>query len=150
MKLLHSCFPPAAMTSFRTDSKILQGCCKRWAPGCVKMRWKSCVLLPAEGKQLFHPISNNLGPTFSSISVYVVLEDGCFRVMKFPWKSLAWNSTYWNQPMNLELNGGSIFSKSYCLHKPNCSIFYLSGRAVGNLCTEGHHFTRHIACPIRG
>ena len=41
----------------------LQGCTKRWAPGCVKMRWKSWVLLPAEGKQnaTFPPIFTQPG-----------------------------------------------------------------------------------------
>ena len=29
----------------------IQGISKRWAPGCVKMRGKSCALLPAVGKQ---------------------------------------------------------------------------------------------------
>ena len=29
----------------------VQGCSKSWAPGCVKMRRKSCVLLHANGKQ---------------------------------------------------------------------------------------------------
>ena len=29
----------------------VQGCSKSWAPGFVKKRQKSCVLLPAEGKQ---------------------------------------------------------------------------------------------------
>ena len=50
----------------QTDSRFLQGCTKRWAPGFVKMRRRSCVLLPVVGKQnaTFHPISHNLGPTF--------------------------------------------------------------------------------------
>ena len=33
------------------DDGVIQGCTKRLFPGCVKMGWKNCVLLPAVGKQ---------------------------------------------------------------------------------------------------
>ena len=33
------------------DESPCKGCFKRLTQGCVKVRWKSCVLLPAEGKQ---------------------------------------------------------------------------------------------------
>ena len=47
--------------------KSLQGCSRRWVPGCVKMRWKRCVLLPAVGKRT---------PTFVTQSLPVSAESG--------------------------------------------------------------------------
>ena len=37
-------------TSSRRRTQV-QGISKRWGPGCVKMRWNSCIILPVVGKQ---------------------------------------------------------------------------------------------------
>ena len=50
--------------SWTTGSGMyVQGWTKTWSPGSVNMRWKSCVLLPAEGRrtQLFHLIFTEPG-----------------------------------------------------------------------------------------
>ena len=44
--------------------KSLQGCSQRWAPGCVKMSLRSCVLLPAEGKQNTTTLSTQFHTTW--------------------------------------------------------------------------------------
>ena len=46
--------------------RTLQGCSKRWAPGCVKLDEKFSFCLPSAGRrtQLFHLIFTQPGPTF--------------------------------------------------------------------------------------
>ena len=45
---------------------LIQGFSKRWTQGCVKMRWISCVLLPAEGKQ-----KATLSPNFTQRGAHI-------------------------------------------------------------------------------
>ena len=43
----------------------VQGCSKRWIPGCVKLSEKLCfVYLLQEGERNFHIIFTQPGPTF--------------------------------------------------------------------------------------
>ena len=81
----------------------LQGCTKRLAPGFVKMRWRSCVLLPVVGKQN-PPFSPNFTQPGAHLLVhpctYFCLEWQCGGVAgsaKVPWWDVArkWYRTLW-------------------------------------------------------
>ena len=56
---------------------ISRGISKRWATGCVKIRWKSCVLLPAIRKQ-----SETFSPYFTQPGAQL-LEIPCLSAKKF-------------------------------------------------------------------
>ena len=63
----------------------VQGISERWAPGCVKMRLKSCVLLTAVGKQnaTFSPAGAaercSISSLRQSVSVSSQIEQGIFK-----------------------------------------------------------------------
>ena len=71
----YCCSPPNLVrTTNKQWHEDIQGYSKRWAPGCVNMRWKNCALLPAVGKQ-----TATFSPYFTQPGVHL-LEIPCTSV----------------------------------------------------------------------